>query len=62
MLVCLLAFPSIAGDTNGPGAVASPTPPPICTENCENSNTATQNVSNELLEVAVTLLLIVVGG
>lgn len=61
-LVCLISVQSIAGDTNGPGAVASPTPPPTCTENCTSSSTTTQSLSDELLEVAVTLLLIVVAG
>lgn len=37
-LVCLLAMPARAGETNGPGYIPPPPPPPMtCTENCSQS-------------------------
>ncbi len=59
-LVCLLSVPSMAGDTNGPGATATPTP--ICVENCTspttNATTTTTTPTNLTAEVLLGILLI----
>lgn len=59
-LVCLLAVPSIAGDTNGPGKTEPPPPPPACTENCTNSAT-TEIDPLALIEALLDVLLIIPG-
>ena len=50
-LVCLLALPSIAGETTGPGK----SDPPPCTENCTSAPNATASVLAELLVAVMTV-------
>ena len=54
MLVCVLAFPVLAGEVNTPGKTPPP-PPPACTENCATTAPA------PALPVLKTLVLAVLG-